>query len=67
MAARGFGSWLINVLCGLLAYTGSRLIWAESESVFANLPMELLTFAILYLLMQLLIRGRSLAKKGKEG
>ena len=64
---RGIGSWLINVICGLLAYTGSRLIWREAESVFEKLPLELLTFAILYLLLQLLIRGRKLAKKGKEG
>ena len=63
---RGFGSWLINVTCGLLAYTGSRLIWKDSDSVLGNLPMELLTFGILYGLMQLLIRGRQLAKKGKE-
>ena len=59
------GSWLINTICGLLAYAGSRLIWKDSESVFGNLPKELLTFAVLYLLMQVLIRGRSLARKGK--
>ena len=64
---RGFGSWLINVACGLLAYTGSRLIWQDSESVLGNLAFELLTFAILYGLMQVLIRGRHLARKGKEG
>jgi hypothetical protein len=64
---RGFVSWLINVSCGLLAYTGSRLIWQDSDSVLGKLPFELLTFAILYGLMQVLIRGRQLAKKGKEG
>jgi len=63
----GVGSWLINVICGLLAYTGSRLIWKDAESVLEKLPLELLTFAILYLLLQLLIRGRKLARKGKEG
>ena len=60
------GSWLINTACGLLAYTGSRLIWKDSDSVLGNLWKELLTFAVLYVLMQILIRGRSLAKKGKE-
>ena len=63
----GIGSWLINVICGLLAYTGSRLIWKDAESVLEKLPLELLTFAILYLLLQLLIRGRKLARKGKDG
>ena len=61
------GSWLINTACGLLAYTGSRLIWKDSDSVLGNLLYELLTFAVLYLLMQVLIRGRGLARKGKEG
>jgi len=65
--SRGIGTWLINVSCGLLAYTGSRFIWQESESVLGKLHLELLTFAILYLLLQVLIRGRKLAKKGKQG
>ena len=62
---RGLGSWLINVSCGILAYTGSRLIWSHQQGVFDKLAYELLTFAILYLLLQLLIRGRKLAKRGK--
>ena len=60
-------SWLINVSCGLLAYTGSRFIWAEKDTGFEKLPWELMTFAALYLLLQALIRGRKLAKLGKEG
>ena len=60
-------SWLINVSCGLLAYTGSRFIWAEKDTGFTKLPWELMTFAALYLLLQALIRGRKLAKLGKEG
>ncbi len=63
----GVKSWLINVVCGLLAYTGSRFIWAEKDTGFTKLPWELLTFAALYLLLQALIRGRKLAKLGKEG
>ena len=62
----GFGSWLINVLCGLLAYTGSRLIWEHRESPFEKLHWELVTFAVFYLILQVLIRGRSLARKGKS-
>jgi len=62
---RGFASWLINVICGLLAYTGSRLIWTDQKSALEKLPYELLTFAVLYLLLQLLIRGRRLARRGK--
>ncbi len=58
-------SWLINVSCGLLAYTGSRFIWAEKDTGFTKLPWELLTFAVFYLLLQALIRGRGLAKRGK--
>jgi hypothetical protein len=64
---RRIGSWLINVICGLLAYTGSRLIWGEKESPFEKLHWELLTFAVFYLLLQALIRGWKLALKGKEG
>ncbi len=60
-------SWLINVLCGLAAYTGSRFIWAEKDTGITRLHWELFTFAALYLLLQALIRGRELAKKGKEG
>ena len=60
-------TWLINTLCGLLAYTGSRFIWAEKDTGITKLPWELLTFAVFYLLLQVLIRGWRLAKKGKEG
>ena len=58
-------SWLINVSCGLLAYTGSRFIWSHREMELGKLPLELLTFAALYLLLQVLIRGRALARQGK--
>jgi hypothetical protein len=59
------GSWLINVICGLLAYTGSRVLWGAHEDVFEKLHWELLTFAVFYLLMQALIRGWRLALKGR--
>lgn len=60
-------SWLINTVCGLAAYTGSRFIWAEKDTGITKLHWELITFAVLYLLLQALIRGRKLAKVGKEG
>lgn len=63
----GMKSWLINVSCGLLAYTGSRFIWAEKDTGVTKLPWELATFALLYVLLQVLIRGRKLAKEGKQG
>lgn len=62
----GVKSWIINVTCGLLAYTGSRFIWAEKDTGITRLHWELGTFALLYLLMQALIRGRKLAKEGKQ-
>lgn len=65
--ASGLKSWLINVICGLMAYTGSRFIWAEKDTGVEKLHWELLTFAVFYLILQALIRGRRLAKKGKEG
>ena len=61
----GVKSWLINTACGLLAYTGSRFLWSHRELELGKLPLELLTFAALYLLLQVLIRGRSLARQGK--
>ena len=63
----GMKSWLINTVCGLAAYTGSRFIWAEKDTGITKLHWELITFAVLYLLLQALIRGRKLAKLGKEG
>ncbi len=62
----GILSWLINVISGLLAYSGSRFIWAEKDTGIEKLHWELLTFAVFYLILQALIRGRKLAKKGKE-
>lgn len=59
-----FTSTAINVICGLLAYSGSRFIWAKKDVGFEKLHWELLTFAAFYLLLQVLIRGRSLARKG---
>ena len=63
---RKVGSWLIDVICGFAAYVTARWIWGRNAGVFENLHLELLTFAIVYLLLQALIRGRKLARKGKE-
>ncbi|MFV1959791.1 MAG: hypothetical protein ACC662_10310 [Planctomycetota bacterium] len=59
-----FLSRLIDVLCGFVAYVGARLIWS-TQDVFANLPWELLTFALIYLLLQAIIRGWRLARAGR--
>lgn len=63
--SRSITSRLVDVLCGLLAYIGARLIWS-SRSVFADLHWELLTFVALYLLLQAAIRGRHLVRAGKN-
>lgn len=62
----GVKTWLVNVTCGLLAYTGSRFFWAEKDTGITKLHWELLTFALFYLILQVLVRGRKLAKKSKE-
>lgn len=61
---RKLGSWLIDVLCGSLAYIGARLIWSGQE-VFQNLLWELLTFAVIYVVLQAIVRGRKLARAGR--
>ncbi len=58
------GSRLIDVSCGFLAYVAARLIWA-SQKVFSNLLWELLTFAVVYLLLQAIVRGWRLAREGR--
>jgi hypothetical protein len=63
---RSVRSWSINVICGLLAYAASRLIWQGRERPLEYLHWELVTFAAFYLLLQALIRGRKFARRGKE-
>ncbi len=58
--------WLTEGLCGAAAYVLARWIWAEDGRVFRNLPIELLTFAVLYGLFLLLIRGRKYVRRGKQ-
>lgn len=65
-AHKGLGAWLRDVVCGFAAYTGARLIWGPTEGTFPNLPRELLTFAVLWIVFQLLIRGWRYARKGKH-
>jgi uncharacterized RDD family membrane protein YckC len=66
MAWRTLSSRLIDVLCGFAAYVGARLVWGGRD-VFENLPWELLTFAVIYLLLQAIVRGRRLAREGRGG
>ena len=58
------GSRLIDVFCGFAAYVGSRLIWG-GRGVFECIHWELLTFAVIFLLLQAIIRGRHLAREGR--
>jgi hypothetical protein len=62
---RRFVSWLLDLLCALLAYMGARWIWRDSP-LFSQLHFELLTFAALYVLLEALVRGRRLARQGKS-
>jgi hypothetical protein len=62
---RGLGAFLAQVVAALAAYTGARWIWGRKEGAFADLPRELLTFALLWLLLRALIGGWALARKGK--
>jgi hypothetical protein len=59
------GSRLIDVFCGFLAYVAARLVWGTRED-FANIHLELLTFAVVYLLLQAIVRGRKLARLGRS-
>jgi hypothetical protein len=65
MARMRIGTWIVNALCGLIAYVIARWTWSGRE-LFAALHWELLTFLGVYLLLQLLLRGRRLAKEGKK-
>ena len=63
---RGIAAWFRDVLCGFAAYVGARWIWGPAEGAFTKLHLELLTFALLWLLLQILVRGWRLAKQGKK-
>jgi hypothetical protein len=62
---RTFGSWIIDVFCGFVAYVGARWIYGPKEGAFSKLHWELLTFAALWLILQVLVRGRRLARQGR--
>lgn len=61
---RRIGSRLVDVGCGFAAYVGARLVWG-GKSVTESLHWELLTFAVIYLLLQAIVRGRKLAREGR--
>ena len=58
-------SRLIDVTSGVVAYVGARFIWTGKD-VFDNLFFELITFALIYLLLQAILRGWKLALAGKR-
>jgi hypothetical protein len=53
---RSFGVWLLDLACGLAAYTGARAIWAE-YGPFERLHLQLLTFAVALGMLRLVARG----------
>ena len=59
-------STFIDIISALVAYVGARWIFSGEAGVFHRLLPELATFAGLFLLLQLLIRGRKWARKGKQ-
>jgi hypothetical protein len=59
------GAHLRDVVCGVGAYVGARWLYGPKEGAFTNLPMELLTFALIWALLQVLIRGYRHVRKGK--
>ena len=60
------GAFLRDVLCAFAAYVGARWIWGREEGAFRDLPQELLTFAALYVGLQLLVRGWRYARRSKR-
>ncbi len=58
-------SYLVDVLTAGVAYIGARWTWSGGAGVFDNLLPELGTFALFFFILQFLIRGRRLARRGK--
>lgn len=56
---------LRDVVAGFAAYTLARWIWGPPEGAFTKLHLELLTFAAIYVLLQVLLRGWRYARQGK--
>jgi hypothetical protein len=63
---KSLGEHLRDVVCGFGAYVGARLLWGPEKDVFRSLPKELLTFALLWILLQLLLRGSRYVRRSKK-
>src|SRR5262245_424439 len=63
-ARRTFGAWLVDVLCGLLAFT---IAWAVrfgvGEEFRQELPRAIITFASIYVALKLAWRLYSVQKE----
>jgi hypothetical protein len=46
---------LVDVLCGVAAYTLSRWLWNNPQGIWDNLPKELATFLGIFLLLRLIV------------
>ena len=64
---RSLLAWLGDVFCGLAAYTLSRWIWQKhGDGVFAHLPEELGTFALLYVMLKLTLKALAMARRNRK-
>jgi hypothetical protein len=63
---RKVGSIVADTVCAFLAYVAARWIWITKSDLFRNLHWELLTFAGIYLLLRLILKGWRLAREGKK-
>lgn len=55
-----------DVVCGFAAYVGARLLWGPAQGAFRQLHLELLTFALLWVVLQTLIRGWRYVRSSKS-
>jgi hypothetical protein len=62
---RPFLVWVGDVFCGLASYTLTRWIrpGSDPDSVFKNLPVELATFAGIFVLLKLALKGIGIARR----
>ena len=54
----------IDIGSGFVAYVGARLIWGTREP-WEALHWELLTYGLIFLLLQFVIRGSKYVRRGK--
>lgn len=58
-------SRLVDVLCASASYVLARAIWSENTGIWKNLALEVLTFLVLFGVLEGLLRGRKFIAKGR--